>query len=173
MNVFLDAMNRRMNFSLRWLCAQIAKDPRFLHADSEDSDQTGRMSKMIWVFAGRTGHLLVLSCCGSFVSFAPCITTQVGLESVLLSCTESSGIRQIILFLNSVWINEITCFFLNLKAANKCVRVCVFVFGSSSLPFHFYNDPFPESSRHMTSLSGYDRNSVLSISSQALDTTKS
>ena len=40
------------------LCAQwIAKDPSFLHADSED---------WIWVFAGRTVTLLVLSCHGSF-----------------------------------------------------------------------------------------------------------
>ena len=38
-------------------CAQwVAKDPSFLHADSEDSDQTGRMPRLIWVFAGRTGH---------------------------------------------------------------------------------------------------------------------
>ena len=43
-----------------------AKDPRFLHADSEDSDQTGRMPRLIFVFAGRTLSLLVLSCCGSF-----------------------------------------------------------------------------------------------------------
>ena len=36
-------------------CAQwVAKDPRFLHADSEDSDQTGRMPRLIWVFAGRS-----------------------------------------------------------------------------------------------------------------------
>ena len=28
----------------------------FLRADSEDSDQTGRMPRLIWVFAGRTGH---------------------------------------------------------------------------------------------------------------------
>ena len=48
------------------LCAQwVAKDPRFLHADSEDSDQTGRMSRLIWVFAGRTLILLVLSYRGS------------------------------------------------------------------------------------------------------------
>ena len=48
------------------LCAQwVAKDPSFLHADSEDSDQTGRMSRLIWVFAGRTLILLVLSCHGS------------------------------------------------------------------------------------------------------------
>ena len=41
------------------LCAQrIANDPSFLHADSEDSDQTGRMPRLIWVFAGRTCHLV-------------------------------------------------------------------------------------------------------------------
>ena len=34
---------------------------------SENSDQTGRMPRLIWVFAGRTVTLLVLSCCGSFV----------------------------------------------------------------------------------------------------------
>ena len=45
------------------LCAQwVAKDPSFLHANSEDSDQTGRMPSLIWVFAGRTLILLVLSC---------------------------------------------------------------------------------------------------------------
>ena len=45
------------------LCAHwVAKDPSFLSADSEDSDQTG----LIWVFAGRTLTLLVLSCRGSF-----------------------------------------------------------------------------------------------------------
>ena len=27
-----------------------------LHADSEDSDQTGRMTRLTWVFAGRTDH---------------------------------------------------------------------------------------------------------------------
>ena len=39
------------------LCAQwVAKDPSFLHAVSEDSDQTGRMPLLIWVFAWRTCH---------------------------------------------------------------------------------------------------------------------
>ena len=39
------------------LCAQwVAKDPSFLRADSEDSDQTGRMPGLIWAFAGRTCH---------------------------------------------------------------------------------------------------------------------
>ena len=40
-------------------------------AHSEDSDQTGRMPRLIWVFAGRTVTLLVLSCRGSNVSGAP------------------------------------------------------------------------------------------------------
>ena len=34
-------------------------------AHSEDSDQTGRMPRLIWVFAGRTLILFVLSCRGS------------------------------------------------------------------------------------------------------------
>ena len=46
------------------LCAQwVAKDLSFLHvdsedADSEDSDQTGRMPRLIWAFAGRTCHFV-------------------------------------------------------------------------------------------------------------------
>ena len=47
------------------LCAQwIAKGLRCLHVDSEDSGQAGRMPRLIWVFAGRTLTLLVLSCRG-------------------------------------------------------------------------------------------------------------
>ena len=39
------------------LCAQwVDKDPSFLHADSEDSDQTGWMP--VWVFDGRTCHFV-------------------------------------------------------------------------------------------------------------------
>ena len=44
----------------------IAKDRIYLHADSEDSDQTGRMPRLIWVFIGRIVILLVLSRGGSF-----------------------------------------------------------------------------------------------------------
>ena len=50
------------SLSAQW----VAKDPSFLQADSEDSDQTGRMPRLIWVFAGRTLILLVLSCRGSY-----------------------------------------------------------------------------------------------------------
>ena len=45
------------SLSAQW----VAKDPSFLQADSEDSDQTGRMPRLIWVFAGCTFILLVLS----------------------------------------------------------------------------------------------------------------
>ena len=38
-----------------------ALNPSFLHEDSEDSDQTGRMPRLIRVFAVRTCHFLVLS----------------------------------------------------------------------------------------------------------------
>ena len=71
------------------LCAQrVAKAPRFLHADSKNSDQTGgRTPRLIWVFTGRTAILLVLSCrvsnglttqfCITFVfSYQHCWTIQ-------------------------------------------------------------------------------------------------
>ena len=56
------------------LCGQwVAKGPRFLHADNEDSDQTWWMPRRIWVFAGRIVALLVLSCRGSVVISIPII----------------------------------------------------------------------------------------------------
>ena len=40
-------------------CAQlVAEGPRFLHADSKDSDQTRRMPRLIWAFTGRTDHFV-------------------------------------------------------------------------------------------------------------------
>ena len=32
----------------------IAKDAKFLHADNEDTDQSVRMRRLIWIFPGRT-----------------------------------------------------------------------------------------------------------------------
>ena len=41
------------------LCAQwVAKDLSFLHVDSEDSDLTRRVPRLIWVFAGPTCHFV-------------------------------------------------------------------------------------------------------------------
>ena len=50
-------------------------------AHSEDSDQTGLMPMLIWVFAGRTATLLVLSCRGSYCPL------QIGLHRVLVAVT--------------------------------------------------------------------------------------
>ena len=44
----------------------VAKNPRFLHTDSEDSDQAGRMPRLIWIFAVCTLILLVLTYGGSY-----------------------------------------------------------------------------------------------------------
>ena len=84
--LLLETLSRLMTKPTMWMCAQrrlrsawasaksdqsslcaqwVAKDPSFLHADSKDSDQTGWMSRLIWVFAGRTVTLLVLSWGGS------------------------------------------------------------------------------------------------------------
>ena len=50
------------------LCAQcVAKNPMFLHADSEDPDQTGRIPRLIRVFAEHTFIVLALSYHGSHV----------------------------------------------------------------------------------------------------------
>ena len=38
----------------------VAKDPSLLHVDSEDSDRTGQMPRLIWVVAGCTGHFVGL-----------------------------------------------------------------------------------------------------------------
>ena len=40
----------------------------FLHVDSEDSDQTGWMLRLIRVFAGPLGHFVGLLCGGSNVN---------------------------------------------------------------------------------------------------------
>ena len=56
------------------LCTQwVAKDPSFPHADSEYSDQIGRMPRLI--FAWRTLTLLVLSCRGSIIKFTMAFDT--------------------------------------------------------------------------------------------------
>ena len=75
------------------LCAQwIAKDPSFLHAESKDSDQTGRIPRLIWVLAGGTLIVLVLSCHGSIILMSKqdkvtCITciSQLAISARLLA----------------------------------------------------------------------------------------
>ena len=58
-------MSVRPVWSESLLCTHwVAKDPNFLHADSENSDQTGH-PRLIWVSPGRRLILLVLSWGGS------------------------------------------------------------------------------------------------------------
>ena len=72
-----DSDQLRPVWSMSSLCAQwAAKDPNLFHADSEDSGQTGRMSRLIWVFAGRTAILLVLSCSGSNIIVQEAVAGQ-------------------------------------------------------------------------------------------------
>ena len=57
------------------LCAQrVAKDPWFHLADSEDFDQTGRMPRLIWVFAGHTRQFVGFVM-RQFIYILPCPTT--------------------------------------------------------------------------------------------------
>ena len=44
-------------FAMRSMVS-VAKDLSYLHADSQDSDRTGRMSRLIWVSVGRTCHFV-------------------------------------------------------------------------------------------------------------------
>ena len=54
---------------------------------SKDSDQTGRVPRLIWVFAGRTYILLVSSCAGSNV-FMHCLLEQL-IDQTHSSCFKS------------------------------------------------------------------------------------
>ena len=57
----------------------VAKDRSWLNAEREDSDQTGRMPRLIWVFAWRTSRIIgfvvslliryILFLCASMVKF--------------------------------------------------------------------------------------------------------
>ena len=91
----IDNMNHNMTKPTKWLCAQrrlrsawasAQSDQSSLSAwrklgslathwaHSEDSDLTGWMPRLIWVFAGWTRILLVLSWCGSYHVIYSCWT---------------------------------------------------------------------------------------------------
>ena len=50
----MDAQSDQSSLCTQW----VAKDLMFLHGHSEDSDKTGRMPKLIGVFARRTCHIV-------------------------------------------------------------------------------------------------------------------
>ena len=63
----------------------VAKDPSFLHADREDSHQTGRMPRLIWVFAGRTCHFVGFVVRGLRIAYG-LQWTKVGLCCETVGC---------------------------------------------------------------------------------------
>ena len=79
------------------LCAEwVAKDPSFLYVDCKDSDQTGQMPRLIWVFAGHTVILLVLLWGGSNEFPSTCSTLRYSIcESFVTNPTYL------------VWVNRI------------------------------------------------------------------
>ena len=60
-----DRADVQARLSILWLPMWEVQSLATHWAHSEDSDQTGRIPRLIWVFAGRTVTLLVLSCRGS------------------------------------------------------------------------------------------------------------
>ena len=111
-------MSRPMTKPTKWLCAQrrlrsdwASTQPdqnlRCPHEESlathwehsEDSDQTGRMPRLIWVFAGRTVILLVLSWGGSnlntlfFVS-TKCLSMQLQPKNICRGSSSWASIYQ-------------------------------------------------------------------------------
>ena len=66
------------SLSAQW----VAQDPSFLHSDSEDSDQTRRMPRLIGVFASAHAILLVSSWGGSIMFWQLCqywfVHTEMG-----------------------------------------------------------------------------------------------
>ena len=110
------------------LCVQwVAKDPRFLHADSEDSDLTGRMPRLICVFAGHTLILLVLSCRGLFASYHSSDRQSLWMHSSKFLCLSFVAVSYTKLF---SWKN----YFVKLKTSythNKVYReykyICIIV----------------------------------------------
>ena len=117
------------------LCDQcVAKDPRFLHADSEDSDQTGRMPRLIWVFAGRTVMLLVLSCVGSFVSRSSPFSFSINHHHHYFHFTEITFIQKDLRCYNLRWplrflqvdLQPEKTKTVNLRRSFKCPLVIIF-----------------------------------------------
>ena len=69
-------------------------------AHSEDSDQTGRMPRLIWAFAGRTATLSVLSCRGSFLQL---ILTMMSVE---INKQEKLHRRHFIIVKHIWWVSD-------------------------------------------------------------------
>ena len=92
-------------------------------AHSEDSDQTGRMPRLIWVFAGRTLILLVLSC---HCSYSTCLRYFTTYLRYLITSLD------ILLQTSDVDTAHISIF---LRYPSTCLRYCVLHLHASDIVF--------------------------------------
>ena len=89
------------------LCAQwVTKEPSFRHADSEDSDQTGRMPRLIWVFLGRTCHFV----CFDMRQLMIVVILVLLCNSQLKSSSELKVIHSYSIFDSTANLNLVTSF---------------------------------------------------------------
>ena len=73
---------------------KVAKDLSFLHADSEDLDQTGLMPRLIWVFAGHTCHFVgfvVLRIVWAVLAFVHILSTMSSSDTAEVWLTLQKG----------------------------------------------------------------------------------
>ena len=104
---------------------------------SQDSDQTGRMPRLIWVFAGHTVIFLVLSWDGSLLFF-PCIML---LWCTIVNCENCLIIGWIVK--HWWWLCKELCkerrWFRSHKISSRCLNLTVvnIVF---SFPFHLLSE---------------------------------
>ena len=89
-------------------------------AHSEDSDQTGQMPRLIWVFAGCTLILLVLSCHGSRLyrdaHTTPTLTGDTSPTSFLYEIFQNLAVFHQALFLHGyLWV---------IKQTPLCIKKC-------------------------------------------------
>ena len=103
------------------VCAQwVAKDLSFLHGTAK-TDQTGWMPRLIWIFAGHTATLLVLSCCGSVLSCCGSIFTYLAIIT-LQTMTDVSGNpedERHCEFYDQPWSHEAVCRYFYGKVRNQ------------------------------------------------------
>ena len=85
-------------------CTQcVAEDPMFLHADSKNSDQTGRMPRLIWVFTGHIGH---------FVGFV--------MRWLIYRLEDVNGLKNNEKYDNKQCLSDTPCW--SMKKTNTCIK---------------------------------------------------
>ena len=96
-SAWASAQSDQSSLCTRW----VAKDSSFLHAHREDSDQTGRMPRLIWVFAGHT------SFCWFWHAAVQMFTLLCLVDSSILSIWASpfsfKGCHLCIFFFLNIW----------------------------------------------------------------------